>query len=650
MSSYSYNRTGNDQKSNTLGSMNRQNVIQETNKRRTLLNDNSWIKKRPEEEEIKDENFGKAVLNRYKSQEDLDSSVDKEEKKPIHNRFRSDDALDRIPSRNTFEGGNKAATLERVPMSGPEATNKSRQSWAPSNKTTTTTTTTTTEESKRKSWAPTNRNSTTTTTTTTTETKQVVPGKPEGQKITIFTSDTRTTDKQPKASFVDSARTRFEKPDEKPSPPTSPRAQNVDEKPKLPPRSPIAKTDDRPPYPSKPVAAETGERRSAVERKQRSQDIDNLIEVSSSKVVSNKSTQDVDNLIDIKPTIDKGKRKDQLDDFIEISNTAKNFNRKDDSLDNLIEIKKPDANPRTQNLDNLIDIKTTTVNKGNQNLDNLIDIKNTTTTVNKGSQDLDDLIAITGDGNKGTTRPASNSTNVTNRSSTTTTTYNVKEGTSDAPNRRPTTTTAYNVKEGPNNTSSTRSTTTTTYNVTEETNDVPNRRSTTTSKVTEYHDMPREPSTTSRTYKTDDSYDAPTRRSTTSYKDSTDGPNVHSNVTVTQETRYSSLPDSTYGDSRKSSSSTYGQNIISNSIKTVYSTSDHSVMEKDICTYCRKPLGIDAKMILKDLNICCHATCFKCEACSGSLGNLKAGDSMWIYKQTIHCEPCYFNAREKWII
>ncbi|MEE6470924.1 hypothetical protein FKM82_009120 [Ascaphus truei] len=69
-----------------------------------------------------------------------------------------------------------------------------------------------------------------------------------------------------------------------------------------------------------------------------------------------------------------------------------------------------------------------------------------------------------------------------------------------------------------------------------------------------------------------------------------------------------------------------------------------------MCTYCRKQLGIDAKMILKDLNICCHATCFKCEACSGSLEDLKAGDSMWIYKQTIHCERCYYAAREKWII
>ncbi|KAM4046747.1 sciellin isoform 2-T2 [Anomaloglossus baeobatrachus] len=642
MSTFSFNKSGNDAKSNTLGSVNRQNVIQETNKKRTLLKDSSWIKNKPEEEEekIREENYGKSVLNRYKSQEDLDSGFDKEEKKPIHNRFRSDDALDRIPSRNTYEGGNKAATLERVPMSGPDPTNKSRQSWAPTNKTTTTIT----EESKRKSWTPANKNNTTTTTTTTTETKQVGPGKPEGQKITIYSSDTRTTDKQPRAAFVDSARSRFEKTEEKPSPPTSPRVQNVDEKPNLPPRSPIG--NERPSYPSKPMISETGERRSPMERKQRSQDIDNLIEISTSKVASNKSSQDIDNLIDIKPTADKAKKREQLDDFIEISNTARNYRKKDDNLDNLIEITKPDVKTRTGNLDNLIDIK------------------NTTTSVKKG-QDLDDLISIGGNINKGPTMPAN--TNLTNRSSTTTTTYNVTKESNDLPSRRSTTTTTYNVKEETNDLPTRRSTTTT-YNVKDESNNAPNTRSSTTttynimegtsdvpyrrSNTTNYQDVPSRRSTTSSSYKvTDETYDIPSRRTTTSYKDTTDGPNSRSNVTVTHETSYSSLPNSSYGDvSRKSSSNTYGQNIVSNSIKTVYSTSDRTVMEKDMCTYCRKPLGIDAKMILKDMNICCHATCFKCEACSGTLENLKAGDSMWIYKQTIHCEPCYFAAREKWII
>ncbi|XP_071662560.1 sciellin isoform X1 [Patagioenas fasciata] len=114
------------------------------------------------------------------------------------------------------------------------------------------------------------------------------------------------------------------------------------------------------------------------------------------------------------------------------------------------------------------------------------------------------------------------------------------------------------------------------------------------------------------------------------------------------------LPETNYfSDSeRKPSKSSYGayeENITGNTIKTVYSTSDRSIIGKDICTYCRKPLGIDAKMILDALQICCHSTCFKCEVCKRPLEDLKAGDSIWIYRQTVHCEPCYSKVREKWI-
>ncbi|NXH22589.1 SCEL protein, partial [Bucco capensis] len=114
------------------------------------------------------------------------------------------------------------------------------------------------------------------------------------------------------------------------------------------------------------------------------------------------------------------------------------------------------------------------------------------------------------------------------------------------------------------------------------------------------------------------------------------------------------LPESNYssdneGKTRKSSYGAYEENITGNTIKTVYSTSDRSIIGKDICTYCRKPLGIDAKMILDALQICCHSTCFKCEVCKRPLEDLKAGDSIWIYRQTVHCEPCYSKVKEKWI-
>ncbi|NXE24354.1 SCEL protein, partial [Ardeotis kori] len=112
------------------------------------------------------------------------------------------------------------------------------------------------------------------------------------------------------------------------------------------------------------------------------------------------------------------------------------------------------------------------------------------------------------------------------------------------------------------------------------------------------------------------------------------------------------FPETNYSrdSERKTSKSSYGAyegNITGNTIKTVYSTSDRSIIGKDICTYCRKPLGIDAKMILDALQICCHSTCFKCEVCKRPLEDLKAGDSIWIYRQTVHCEPCYSKVKGK---
>ncbi|NXL62094.1 SCEL protein, partial [Chordeiles acutipennis] len=114
----------------------------------------------------------------------------------------------------------------------------------------------------------------------------------------------------------------------------------------------------------------------------------------------------------------------------------------------------------------------------------------------------------------------------------------------------------------------------------------------------------------------------------------------------------SNLPETNYSsDSKRKTSKpshgAYEENITGNTIKTVYSTSDRSIIGKDICTYCRKPLGIDAKMILDALQICCHSTCFKCEVCKRPLEDLRAGDSIWIYKQTVHCEPCYSKVKGK---
>ncbi|XP_027146563.1 sciellin isoform X2 [Larimichthys crocea] len=109
---------------------------------------------------------------------------------------------------------------------------------------------------------------------------------------------------------------------------------------------------------------------------------------------------------------------------------------------------------------------------------------------------------------------------------------------------------------------------------------------------------------------------------------------------------------STYTTAYRSSSSS--DDILSDtsysrsSIKSLYASPERTVLEKDLCTYCRKPFTGDAKMILDDMKINCHAHCFKCEVCDGTLGHMKAGDSMWIYKRMVHCENCFEVTREKW--
>ncbi|XP_006116510.1 sciellin isoform X2 [Pelodiscus sinensis] len=152
-------------------------------------------------------------------------------------------------------------------------------------------------------------------------------------------------------------------------------------------------------------------------------------------------------------------------------------------------------------------------------------------------------------------------------------------------------------------------------------------------------------------------------RTTEQPHDSTKAPNKPANTNSSYDNRRASNNTSTssssskdtvvytktYKENRKPLNDTYEENVTGKSIKTVYSTSDRSIIEKDMCTFCRKPLGIEAKMILDALQICCHSTCFKCEVCKRSLEDLKAGDSIWIYKNTVHCEPCYSKIKEKWI-
>ncbi|XP_051565328.1 sciellin isoform X2 [Myxocyprinus asiaticus] len=88
--------------------------------------------------------------------------------------------------------------------------------------------------------------------------------------------------------------------------------------------------------------------------------------------------------------------------------------------------------------------------------------------------------------------------------------------------------------------------------------------------------------------------------------------------------------------------------LTSKTTTTVYTSPERKVSERDLCTYCRKNMYNAEKMILDDMNINCHASCFKCEVCNTSLGNLKAGDSLWVYRRSVHCESCFGVTKGKW--
>ncbi|XP_041055877.1 sciellin isoform X3 [Carcharodon carcharias] len=77
------------------------------------------------------------------------------------------------------------------------------------------------------------------------------------------------------------------------------------------------------------------------------------------------------------------------------------------------------------------------------------------------------------------------------------------------------------------------------------------------------------------------------------------------------------------------------------SLTTAFTSAQQRSTDKNLCSQCYKPINQGAKMILEELNINCHAACFKCQICNSSLENLSAGDNFWVHHRTVHCEPCY---------
>ncbi|XP_029703166.1 sciellin isoform X2 [Takifugu rubripes] len=147
--------------------------------------------------------------------------------------------------------------------------------------------------------------------------------------------------------------------------------------------------------------------------------------------------------------------------------------------------------------------------------------------------------------------------------------------------------------------------------------------------------------------------DSPTTR-TTSYTISSSRP---SDDFTSDQKRYSyTKSSSSYNDISSPTSSiittrtSRSDDMLSDPFYTRSSSvrSDRIVHEKDLCTQCRKPFDATAKMVLPEMKINCHATCFKCEVCNSTLGHMKAGDSLWIYRSMVHCDNCFDITREKW--
>ncbi|KAL1780603.1 sciellin isoform X2 [Sigmodon hispidus] len=609
----------------------RQQGFHDVNKRRAFLQDNSWIKKRPEEE--KDENYGRVVLNRHNSHDALDRKItERDEPKATISRYRSDDRLDRTLS--TFRIPETTKTPAGSSLSANSTTRASTPATAPVKK-------------KRQSW---------------------FPPPPPGHNASPSTGASRR--------------------DPAVHPPIPPK-----------PSSPIAspkqqRQNNRQIHET--TAGTYGEANRHAERNIRTEDLGDIIRVAASPQKTDKG-EELDNLIRMNKSLNRNqgldglfranlkaqqidKRAQSLESLIymntqmdrdgkgnqdfgslkkinqraekekgqhlravtQMSATADKSSRRGRDLDNVMKINpngqentsgKEDidglmkVNPETnknikrgQSLDNLIKV-TPDVNRGyqgGQSLDNFTKAVPATSRANQGHQDLDKFIKVNSDA------LANNQRNYDldgiNKGNSAVIRYNQSQDVDNHIKVKPSPLRSTDRDSGPEN-------------LTEGDSHVSgNKNVRLDGQVNGFPNTLLKESTRPSVY----SYES---RNSLSSNTGTRSSGPKDTVIYTR----------TYVENSKTPKDGYQENISGKYIQTVYSTSDRSVIERDMCTYCRKPLGVETKMILDELQICCHSTCFKCEICKQPLENLQAGDSIWIYRQTIHCEPCYSKVIAKWI-
>ncbi|XP_036055288.1 sciellin isoform X2 [Onychomys torridus] len=614
--------TGNDVKS-TQGAALRQQGFHDVNRRRAFLQDNSWIKRRPEEE--KDENYGRVVLNRHNSHDALDRKItERSEPKAMLSRYRSDDALDRTLS------------VFRTP----EAT-KTPAGSSPNANTTTMATTPATTPGKKK--------------------RLLSRDLSYSCNLKLYPCTMRSSFWQmlkPRQSWFPPP-----PPGHNASPSTGASRRDPAVHPPIPPKpcSPVAspkqlRRDNRQIHAT--TAGAYGEANRHAERNIRTEDLDDIIRVAASLQKTDKG-EELDNLIRMNKSLNRNqgldglfranlkaqqidKRAQSLESLIYMNTqmdrdgkgnqafgSLKKINQRTDKekrgrdLDNVMKInpkghentsgkqdidglikENPEANKnikRGQSLDNLTKVtpEVNRSNQGGQSLDSFIKAVPTTNRANHGHQDLDKFIKVNPDVLANNQR--NHDLDGITRGNPTVIRHDQRDQGLE------------NLAERDSHISE-------------------NKNGRLDGQVNGFTNTLLKESTRTSVY----SYEA---RNSLSSNTGTRNAGPKDTVIYTR----------TYVENSKSPKDGYQENISGKYIQTVYSTSDRSVIERDMCTYCRKPLGVETKMILDELQICCHSTCFKCEICKKPLENLQAGDSIWIYRQTIHCEPCYSKVMAKWI-
>uniref|UniRef100_A0A8C0M8N4 Sciellin n=1 Tax=Canis lupus familiaris TaxID=9615 RepID=A0A8C0M8N4_CANLF len=617
--------TGNGMKSTSQGTTLRQQGFHEVNKRRTFLQDNSWIKKRPEEE--KDENYGRVVLNRHNSHDALDRKAnERDEPKATISRYRSDDTLDRISDRNDATKTYKTNTLDNrltnrntSTFRSPEAAKTQPGSLFSANSTSIPAPTSATTPVKKKREPtvhppipPKPSSPVSSPNQLRRENRQICPTKPD-----VHTETNRSTEKSIRTQDLENivkVATSLQKTN---------KGEELDNLIKM--KKSLNRNQGLDGlFRANPRAEQT---------EKRAKSLENLIFMNTRTDKDGKGNQGLGGLTKINQRTDKNEKGSQdLETIIKVNARRDKTRRGGEDLDNLIRANPKGSENATggQSLDNLIQVtpEGNRSNTGSKDLDNLIKVVPQTGKSVQGGQSLDSLIQVAPE------------TNRTNQSR--------KEGLDELINISPK---AVKNMAGNQDLDKLIRVNPETLTSNQRNQDLDNlikvKPAVTRSSQSEGLD---------NLIKVKSSALQDTERD----QDLKNVIEINSNVpknkneSFNAETRHAGPKDTfvytrTYVENSKSLKDGYQENISGKYIQTVYSTSDRSVIERDMCTYCRKPLGTETKMILDELQICCHSTCFKCEICKRPLENLQAGDSIWIYRQTIHCEPCYSKVMAKWI-